>query len=65
MFKDNLCGLENQNSVSSGVDVYQELNKEAESVKPGSDGLMYLPYLMGERTPHLDPYARGVLMKNA
>ena len=59
-FKDNLCGIENQNSVSSGVDVYDELNKEAETVKPGCDGLMYLPYLMGERTPHLDPYARGV-----
>ncbi len=59
-FKDNLCVLENQNSASSGVDVYEELNEEAESVKPGSEGLMYLPYLMGERTPHLDPYARGV-----
>ena len=59
-FKDNLCGLENQNSASSGVDVYEELNREAKSVKSGSEGLMYLPYLMGERTPHLDPYARGV-----
>ena len=59
-FKDNLCALENQNSASSGVDVYEELNCQALSVKPGCDGLMYLPYLMGERTPHLDPYARGV-----
>ena len=59
-FKDNLCVLENQNSAISGIDVYDELNREAESIKPGSDGLMYLPYLMGERTPHLDPYARGV-----
>ncbi|MGV8981286.1 xylulokinase [Clostridium sp.] len=59
-FKDNLCALENQNSESTGVDVYEELNEEAQSVKPGCDGLMYLPYLMGERTPHLDPYARGV-----
>jgi xylulokinase len=59
-FKDNLCVLENQNSLATGVDVYEELNKEAESIKPGSDGLIYLPYLMGERTPHLDPYAKGV-----
>ncbi|MCB2293038.1 xylulokinase [Clostridium algoriphilum] len=59
-FKDNLCVLENQNAASSGIDVYEELNCEAGSVKPGVDGLMYLPYLMGERTPHLDPYARGV-----
>lgn len=59
-FKDNLCLLENQNSASSGNDVYDELNCQALSVKPGCDGLMYLPYLMGERTPHLDPNARGV-----
>jgi xylulokinase len=59
-FKDNLCALENLNSLTTGVDVYDELNKEAESIKPGSEGLIYLPYLMGERTPHLDPYARGV-----
>ena len=59
-FKDNLCGLEKQKSASSGIDVYEELNRQAKSVKPGVDGLMYLPYLMGERTPYLDPYARGV-----
>ena len=28
---------------------------------PGAEGLLWLPYLNGERTPHLDPYARGVL----
>ncbi|GAG92323.1 unnamed protein product, partial [marine sediment metagenome] len=36
------------------------LNKEAESIPAGSDGLIFLPYLSGERTPHADPYARGV-----
>jgi xylulokinase len=59
-FKDNLCGLENKEADEKGIDVYDELNKEAESSKPGCDGLIYLPYLMGERTPHLDPFARGV-----
>jgi xylulokinase len=33
----------------------------AESVSPGSDGLVFLPYLEGERSPHFDPNARGVL----
>ena len=31
-----------------------------QSVAPGSNRLLYLPYLMGERTPHLDPDCRGV-----
>src|SRR5581483_10970736 len=41
------------------IDAYEFLAKEAESVSPGSDGLIFLPYLQGERTPHLDPYVRG------
>jgi xylulokinase len=40
---------------------YDELTREAATVKPGSDGVLWLPYLMGERTPHLDPNARGTL----
>lgn len=44
----------------SDIDVYKLLDAEAETIKPCSDGLVYLPYLMGERTPHLDPNARGV-----
>src|SRR5438874_1223337 len=43
----------------TGMDAYEFLAKEAESVAPGSDGLIFLPYLQGERTPHLDAYARG------
>ena len=43
----------------TGLDAYELLSKEAESVPAGSDGLLFLPYLQGERTPHLDPYARG------
>lgn len=39
---------------------YREMDEMAASVPPGADGLIYLPYLMGERTPHLDPNARGI-----
>ena len=39
---------------------YELLNKQAESSPPGSEGLIFLPYLSGERTPYADPYARGV-----
>ncbi|SFU45456.1 xylulokinase [Alicyclobacillus macrosporangiidus] len=39
---------------------YDSLMERAAGVSPGAEGLTFLPYLMGERTPHLDPYARGV-----
>jgi xylulokinase len=45
-----------------GSDSYDRLTTEASSVSSGSDGLLWTPYLMGERTPHLDPYARAALV---
>jgi xylulokinase len=47
--------------VADGQDPYEQLTAEAATVPPGADGLLWAPYLMGERTPHLDPAARGVL----
>jgi xylulokinase len=41
------------------VDPYELLTAEAEAAPAGCDGLFWLPYLTGERTPHADPYARG------
>jgi xylulokinase len=45
---------------ATGEDVYDVLGREAAAVPPLAEGLVFLPYLMGERTPHTDPYARGV-----
>jgi xylulokinase len=45
----------------TGLD-YEELVAEAEAVAPGSEGLVFLPYLTGERTPHLDPMATGAFV---
>jgi len=45
-----------------GRDPYERLTAEAAKVPVGSDGLLWAPYLMGERTPHLDPNARGALV---
>lgn len=42
--------------------VFDDLLKEAESVPPGCEGLQFLPYLSGERTPHPDPLARGAFI---
>jgi len=48
---------------SSGArDSYDQLTTEAAKIPAGSDGLLWAPYLMGERTPHLDSNARGALV---
>jgi xylulokinase len=41
---------------------YDELTAEAERWPPGAEGLTFLPYLQGERTPHADPNARGAFV---
>ena len=41
---------------------YDELTTEADSAPPGADGLTFLPYLTGERTPHADSNARGAFV---
>jgi xylulokinase len=41
---------------------YERLDGEAESWEPGAEGLVFLPYLAGERTPHADPNARGAFV---
>ncbi len=38
---------------------FSVIDEEAEKIPPGSEGLIFLPYLVGERTPHIDPNARG------
>lgn len=40
----------------------EELVESASSIPPGADGLLFLPYLSGERTPHPDPLARGAFV---
>jgi len=59
-FRDKLGQLERGLADLIGVDPYDLLCREAEQAPPGSEGLIFLPYLAGERTPHADPYARGV-----
>ena len=47
---------------NSRNDPYEFLSDEAKKSPPGAEGLLWAPYLMGERTPHLDPNARGALV---
>jgi len=59
--RDNFYGLEMKQQQQRGTDTYDLINQEAEVVRPGSDGLVVLPYLMGERTPIWDVHARGAI----
>lgn len=47
---------------AGGGDKFSSLLAEAETIAPGCDGLTFLPYLSGERTPHADPHARGAFV---
>lgn len=47
-----------RDTLAPGVS-FDDLTREAETVPAGSEGLQFLPYLTGERTPHPDPLARG------
>jgi xylulokinase len=57
--RDELGELEIEAAKAEGVDPYFLLTQEAELAPAGSEGLFFLPYLTGERTPHFDPHAKG------
>lgn len=61
-FRNALCRELNEKAESEGRDVYDLLTAEAASTEVGAEGLCFLPYLSGERTPHADPYARGAFI---
>ena len=53
--RDNVLGF-------TGDDAYARMTELAAQATPGADGLLFLPYLAGERTPHMDPHARGMFL---
>ena len=59
--RDTYFIKEKEEQAALGRDVYDLINEEAERVPAGSEGLLILPYMMGERTPIWDVYARGVV----
>ena len=59
-FRNNFCGPEMDTAKIMGVDPYYLMDQAAAKVQAGCEGLIYLPYPIGERTPHCDADARGV-----
>ena len=59
--RDTFSPVETAMEALTGTSAYAYLDQEAERIPPGSDGLIMLPYLMGERTPIWDVHARGAV----
>ncbi|SFD48071.1 gluconokinase [Clostridium uliginosum] len=59
-FRDNFSSVEIGSAKQLNIDAYDILNLEALKVKPGADGLIFLPYLLGERAPYWDANSKGV-----
>lgn len=59
-YRDVLGAQEADVARALGVDPYELIAREAAGAPAGCEGLLFLPYLTGERTPHPDPNARGV-----
>ncbi len=61
-FRNSVCQTLMIEAKKKKIDAYDVLTEEAAVTPPGSEGLLFLPYLAGERTPHADPYARGAFV---
>jgi len=60
--RDTCCAGEVAEAAKQGVDPYELMTALAEKTPIGADGLLFLPYLMGERSPLLDEKARGAFI---
>ncbi len=60
--RDQLCPAEVDLARVSGGSPYEQMNAVAASSPPGANGLIFLPYLMGERSPRWNPKARGAFI---
>ena len=58
-FRNTLAAAEVAEAKRKRIDPYELLTAQAAAARPGCDGVFWLPYLTGERTPHADPVAKG------
>lgn len=59
-FKQELGGFETEQETKTGINAFKIMDDEAATINPGSDGLIFLPYMAGERSPLWDKDAKGV-----
>jgi xylulokinase len=60
--RDKLCGIEKAAAAELGLDAYELMNAEILGSPPGANGLVFLPYMLGERSPRWNPEAKGALL---
>ncbi|MBN1565934.1 MAG: xylulokinase [Anaerolineae bacterium] len=60
--RDQLAPLEMRAAADLQISPYELMNLQADQSPPGANGLLYLPYLMGERSPRWNPKARGAFI---
>jgi xylulokinase len=58
--QEEICRIESTEARKQGRDPFELINEVAAQSAPGANGVLFLPYLMGERTPWWNPDARGV-----
>ncbi len=61
-FRDSLCQDIKEQARAKGIDPYEIITGMAERIAAGSEGLLFLPYIAGERTPHANPHATGAFI---
>ena len=60
--RDQLSLFEKETAERLGISPYELINLEVAQIAPGADGLFFLPYLLGERSPRWNPHARGAFV---
>jgi len=60
--QETICTLEQQQARQAAVDVYELINEQIERSPVGAGGLIFLPYMLGERTPRWNPKAKGAFI---
>ncbi len=60
--KNTLCTSEAREAAETGADVYEVINRQVEQSPPGARGVLFLPYMLGERTPRWNPKAKGAFI---
>lgn len=60
--KNEICKIETKEAAERGISPYEIINDEIEKSSPGARGIIFLPYLLGERSPHWNPNAKGAFI---
>lgn len=61
-YRDYMCSYEDKEAKELGISTYDYITRNIDNIPAGTNGLIYLPYLMGERTPNLAPNATGMFI---